>query len=82
MYLIEHVFSILDKNEDSKISIDDFKGIFIAKFHPKFVNGEWNEIQVFVDYLTGFDVDHYNNRQVESLQKSVLFHYLTHFFLI
>ena len=33
------------------------KGVYNPKYHPKYQNGEWDEDQVFAEFLKTFDSD-------------------------
>ena len=53
--VIEQAFNKLDRTGDGKVTVEDFKGVYHARKHPKYMNGEWTEQQVFSDYLKKFD---------------------------
>ncbi|XP_064163713.1 calcyphosine-like b isoform X2 [Anguilla rostrata] len=53
--VIMQAFRKLDKTGDGVITIDDLKGVYNAKYHPKYQNGEWTEEQVFRKFLDSFD---------------------------
>ncbi len=53
--LITKAFNKLDKNKDGKITIDDLKGVYDVKRHPKYLNGEWSEDQILRKFLETFD---------------------------
>lgn len=53
--IIMKAFNKLDKSGDGVVTIDDLKGVYNARKHPKYVNGEWTEAQVFKDFLKTFD---------------------------
>jgi hypothetical protein len=44
-----------DRNHDGQITVDDLRGIYVVKNHPKYMNGEWNEDQVLRHFLDCFD---------------------------
>ena len=48
-------FRKLDKTGDGVITIEDLSGVYNAKYHPKYQNGEWTEEQVFRKFLDSFD---------------------------
>lgn len=48
-------FRKLDKTGDGVITIEDLRGVYNAKCHPKYQNGEWSEDQVFRTFLDNFD---------------------------
>jgi len=37
------------------ITVDDLRGIYIVKNHPKYMNGEWSEDQVLRHFLECFE---------------------------
>ncbi|XP_065905567.1 calcyphosin-like protein [Dysidea avara] len=53
--IIMKAFAKLDKTGDGLITIDDLKGVYNARHHPKYQNGEWTEKQVFLSFLQSFD---------------------------
>ncbi|PAA76089.1 hypothetical protein BOX15_Mlig007177g2 [Macrostomum lignano] len=53
--LIEQAFNKLDKNKDGDITVEDLKGVYCCKFHPKYQNGEWTKDQVFREFLKTFE---------------------------
>lgn len=48
-------FQKLDKTGDGVVTIEDLRGLYNAKYHPKYVNGDWTEDQVFRAFLDNFD---------------------------
>ncbi|KAL6042803.1 hypothetical protein STEG23_015391, partial [Scotinomys teguina] len=53
--VIMKAFRKLDKTGDGVITIEDLRGVYNAKHHPKYQNGEWTEEQVFRKFLDNFD---------------------------
>ncbi|XP_059500956.1 calcyphosine-like b isoform X3 [Stegostoma tigrinum] len=53
--IIAKAFRKLDKTGDGVITIEDLRGVYNAKHHPKYQNGEWTEEQVFKIFLDNFD---------------------------
>ena len=35
--------------------MDDLRGVYVVKSHPKYMNGEWNEEQILRHFLDCFD---------------------------
>nr|VZI19695.1 unnamed protein product [Spirometra erinaceieuropaei] len=54
--LINQAFIKMDKTKDGTITADDLKGVYNVSKHPKYLNGEWTEDQVFAEYLKTFEV--------------------------
>ncbi|MEQ2203964.1 hypothetical protein XENOCAPTIV_005821 [Xenoophorus captivus] len=48
-------FRKLDRSGDGVVTIEDLRGVYNAKYHPKYQNGEWTEEQVFRTFLDSFD---------------------------
>lgn len=48
-------FRKLDKTGDGVITVDDLRGVYNVRHHPKFQNGEWTEDQIFRKFLDSFD---------------------------
>ncbi|XP_030006111.1 calcyphosine-like b isoform X2 [Sphaeramia orbicularis] len=53
--VVMQAFRKLDKSGDGVITIEDLRGVYNAKYHPKYQNGEWTEDQVFRKFLDSFD---------------------------
>ncbi|XP_028829708.1 calcyphosine-like b isoform X2 [Denticeps clupeoides] len=53
--VIMEAFRKLDRTGDGVITIEDLQGVYNAKHHPKYQNGEWTEEQVFRKFLDSFD---------------------------
>jgi len=55
--LVVMAFQKLDKNKDSVITIDDLKGVYDVRQHPKYQSGEWTEDEVLLKFLDTFESD-------------------------
>ncbi|NXO07842.1 CAPSL protein, partial [Oriolus oriolus] len=53
--IIMQAFRKLDKTGDGVITIEDLRGVYNVKYHPKYLNGDWTEDQVFRAFLDNFD---------------------------
>lgn len=53
--IIMRAFKKLDKTGDGKITVEDLKGCYDAKKHPKFNSGKWTEKQVLEEFLKSFE---------------------------
>ncbi|KAK9532099.1 hypothetical protein VZT92_009502 [Zoarces viviparus] len=53
--VVTEAFRKLDKTGDGVITVEDLRGVYSAKYHPKYQNGEWTEDQVFRTFLDNFD---------------------------
>jgi len=54
--IVEKAFTKLDATGDGKITAADLKGIYNARGHPKFLNGELTEEEVFNLFLKQFEM--------------------------
>lgn len=52
---ITQAFHKMDKSGDGVITVQDLKGVYNARQHPKYQNGELTEDQVFLLFLKNFD---------------------------
>ncbi|XP_069483227.1 calcyphosin-like protein isoform X2 [Ambystoma mexicanum] len=53
--IIAQAFRKLDRTGDGIVTVEDLRGVYNAKHHPKYQNGEWTEDQVFRVFLDNFD---------------------------
>ena len=53
--IIKQAFKKFDKTGDGIISIDDLKGVYSAREHPKVKSGEKTEDEVLREFLDVFD---------------------------
>ncbi len=53
--VVQQAFKKLDKTGDGVITIEDLRGVYNVKHHPKYRNGEWTEDQIFRKFLDSFD---------------------------
>ncbi|KAA0196461.1 Calcyphosin [Fasciolopsis buskii] len=52
--LVMKAFRKLDKTGDGVITVQDLKGVYNCKHHPKFINGEKTEDEIFYEFLKTF----------------------------
>ncbi|NXA08982.1 CAPSL protein, partial [Sapayoa aenigma] len=53
--VVMQAFQKLDKTGDGVITIEDLRLLFNAKYHSKYLNGDWTEDEVFRAFLDNFD---------------------------
>lgn len=53
--IVAQAFHKLDKSGDGVVTVEDLKGVYNARKHPKYMNGEWTERDVFISFLKSFD---------------------------
>ena len=44
--------------------MEDLRGVYIVKNHPKYMNGEWKEDQVLRQFLDAFDYGKHKDGKV------------------
>ena len=45
----------MSRNHDGQITVEDLRGVYTVKSHPKYMNGDWSEDQVLRHFLDCFD---------------------------
>ncbi|XP_061457251.1 calcyphosin [Rhineura floridana] len=53
--VIRQAFQKLDRTGDGLVTVEDLRGVYSSRSHPKFKSGEWTEDQVFRSFLDSFD---------------------------
>ena len=71
-------FKKLDRTGDGIVTVEDLKGVYNARKHPKYINGDWTEEQVFKDFLKSFDSPNDPDGKVASIHHHTITHTLTH----
>jgi hypothetical protein len=51
----------MDRSKDGQITIEDLKGVFNVKNHPKYLSGELTEEQLMKQYLDSFDTKNHGD---------------------
>lgn len=55
--VVQEAFKKADKTGDGVFDAKDMKRVYKASEHPKYKNGEWDETQVFQEFLKSFEPD-------------------------
>lgn len=71
--LIQQAFAKLDKTGDGFVTVEDLRGVYNARHHPKYQNGELTEDQVFREFLKNLDTP--NNPDGQITQEEFLNYY-------
>ncbi len=61
------------------ITVDDLRGIYIVKNHPKYMNGEWSEDQVLRHFLECFEYGQHVDGVV-SIRLDSIFYYKIYYY--
>jgi Ca2+-binding EF-hand superfamily protein len=56
MSLIDRAFDKLDKTKDRKITVEDLRGVYSVRYHPKYISGEWDQDRCLTEFLNKFEV--------------------------
>lgn len=57
MKIVKEAFKRADRSGDGVFDAKDMKRVYKVTEHPKYKNGEWDENQVFTDFLKSFEPD-------------------------
>ncbi|KAL4237038.1 hypothetical protein ACF0H5_005422 [Mactra antiquata] len=63
--LVNQAFLKLDRTGDGVITVEDLKGVYSAKTHKKYLNGEWTEEQCLREFLDSFDTPNEKDGKIE-----------------
>ncbi|XP_010633085.1 calcyphosin [Fukomys damarensis] len=53
--IIAAAFAKLDRSGDGVVTVDDLRGVYSGRSHPKVCSGEWTEEEVLRRFLDNFD---------------------------
>ena len=55
--VVMEAYNKLDKSGDGVITIEDLRGVYDVKNHPKYLNGEATEEELYVKFLANFETN-------------------------
>ncbi|XP_004595656.2 calcyphosin [Ochotona princeps] len=53
--VVTAAFAKLDRSGDGVVTVDDLRGVYSGRTHPKVLSGEWTEEEVLRRFLDNFD---------------------------
>ena len=80
--VVMQAFRKLDKTGDGVITIEDLRGVYNPKYHPKYQNGEWSEDQVFRTFLDSFDCPYDKDGKVPGARRLAWQAFSAHDFML
>ena len=64
--VVEEAFRKLDKSGDGFVTIEDLRGVYDVKNHPKYLNGEATEEELYIKFLSNFETNGLNGKNEDA----------------
>ena len=55
--VVDEAFRKLDKSGDGFVTIEDLRGVYDVRNHPKYMNGEATEEELYIKFLANFETN-------------------------
>lgn len=71
--VVAQAFQKLDKTGDGEITVDDLRGVYNVKCHPRYISGEESEESIMSKFLGNFEQEATKDGHVRTLYNIVTF---------
>ena len=65
--VVEEAFKKLDKTGDGFVTIEDLRGVYDVRNHPKYLNGEATEEELYIKFLANFETNGLSGKTEEGV---------------
>ena len=65
--VVGEAFKKLDKTGDGFVTIEDLRGVYDVKNHPKYLNGEATEEELYIKFLANFETNGLSGKNEEGV---------------
>ena len=65
--VVDEAFRKLDKTGDGFVTIEDLRGVYDVKNHPKYLNGEATEEDLYIKFLANFETNGLSGKKEEGV---------------
>ena len=64
--VVDEAFRKLDKSGDGFVTIEDLRGVYDVRNHPKYMNGEATEEELYIKFLANFETNGLNGKNEDA----------------